>query len=57
MYKTLLSAAVVAAFSASTASAAIPKTSYFGTPAVTIAKHGADDPAGDDRGKDGAGHA
>ncbi|MCI4428627.1 MAG: hypothetical protein JHC40_05620, partial [Burkholderiales bacterium] len=57
MYKTLLSAAVVAAFAASTASAAIPKTFYFGAPAVTIAKHGADDPAGDDRGKHGAGHA
>lgn len=57
MFKTILSAAVVAAFAASTASAAIPKTSYFGTPAVTIAKHGADDPAGDDRGKHGAGHA
>lgn len=57
MYKTILSAAIVAAFAASTASAAIPKTTYSGKPLVSVAKHGADDPAGDDRGNHGAGHA
>ena len=57
MYKTILSVAVVAAFAASAASAAVPKTSYFVMSAVSTAKHGADDPAGDDRGKHGAGHA
>ena len=55
MRKTLLSLALLTAFAAS---AAVHKSpNQFVMPGTTIAKHGADDPAGDDRGKHGAGHA
>ena len=54
MFKTLLSLALLAAFSAT---AAVPKNSPPQTPSLSIAKHGADDPAGDDRGRHGKGHA
>lgn len=54
MYKTLLSLALFAAFSAT---AAVPKSPLFQTPSMTVAKHGADDPKGDDRGQHGKGHA
>ncbi len=54
MFKTLLSLALFAAFSAT---AAVPKDAQLHAPSATLAKHGADDPKGDDRGKHGKGHA
>ena len=55
MRKILLSLALLTAFAAS---AAVHKTPYqFVMPGTSIAKHGADDPAGDDRGNHGKGHA
>ncbi len=54
MYKTLLSLALFAAFSAT---AAVPHGTLLQSPSATVAKHGADDPKGDDRGKHGKGHA
>lgn len=54
MSKTLLSLALFAAFSAT---AAVPQGTLFQTTAATVAKHGADDPKGDDRGRHGKGHA
>jgi hypothetical protein len=54
MSKTLLSLALFAAFSAQ---AAVPQTPLFESPALSVAKHGADDPKGDDRGNHGKGHA
>ena len=54
MSKTLLSLALLAAFSAT---AAVPSSHLVQTPSVTVAKHGADDPKGDDRGNHGKGHA
>lgn len=54
MYKTLLSLALFAAFSAT---AAVPQSTQFQSPSATVAKHGADDPKGDDRGQHGKGHA
>ena len=55
MRHTLLTLALLAAFSASASVAHhAPLTAL---PSATIAKHGADDPTGDDRGDHGSGHA
>ena len=54
MIKTLLSLALFAAFNAS---AAVPKSPLFQAASMSIAKNGADDPKGDDRGNHGKGHA
>ena len=54
MTKTLLSLALLAAFNVS---AAVHKTDLIQTPSLSVAKHGADDPKGDDRGNHGKGHA
>lgn len=54
MYKTLLSLALFAAFNAT---ASVPQGAVPLSLSATLAKHGADDPKGDDRGKHGVGHA
>ena len=54
MQTRLLSLAVIAAF-AFTAAAVTCGITLDGQPSV-LAKHGKDDPAGDDRGNDGPGH-
>ena len=53
MNKTLLSLALIAAFAAS---AVVQATQAPAVAGISTARHGADDPAGDDRGGHGPGH-